>query len=83
MIMASDASSVHGYWTSVCACAPGVAHDIGRLAERRDDYVRQRREPGDEPERLRIGQSHAFGLRKADFTDVLSIKVPKVEHPSV
>ena len=56
---------------------------MGRWSERRGDYVRLKREPGDEAKRPRIGTPHVLGLSKADFTDVLSIKAEVIEHSSV
>ena len=37
----------------------------------------------DDEERLRIGRPHTLGLRKSDFTDVLSVKARVPAHSSV
>ncbi len=61
------------------------AADLGRKAERREDYVRLSRndEWDHEPERPRIERPRWLNLAKADFQDVLCIKATKKEHAGV
>ena len=68
---------------SVCPVTSHIAADIGRLAEKRGDYIRFTRDLNDDQERPRIGRPHTLGLRKSDFTDVLSVKARVPAHSSV
>lgn len=83
MILASDASPVYGFGASVCACTQEDAAKLGGLSERRGDFVRLRRVPGDEAAKDRLGSPHLFSLRKSDFTDVLSIRARIREHSGI
>ena len=76
MITASDASVDFGFGVSVADCTPALARNIGRLSEKRGDYVRLRRDGGsdDEAERPRIGRPHQLGLQKSAFRTIISAK---------
>lgn len=83
MIAARDASQSFGFGASVYHCTQDEARDIARLSERRGDYVRLRREEGDEPECPRIGQPHKLDIGQHCFQDVLSIRARKQDFPGV
>ena len=57
--------------------------DVSRLAEKRGDFVRLQREPGDEQERQRIGTPHRLPVAMSAFTDLLSLKARKKEHSGI
>jgi hypothetical protein len=74
-ITATDASQDFGFGISVASCTVNMARRIGRLGEKRGDFVRlDRGDIDDEPERDRIGKPHRLGLRKSAFSTVLSVR---------
>jgi len=58
---------------------------IGRLAERRGDYIRLSRDDDPEAEaaKSRLGTPHTLNLNKQHFRDVLSCKAAIPEHPGL
>jgi len=68
---------------SVCACDARTVEEVASLAEKRGDYVRFSRDPADEDELPRLGRPHRLPLRKADFTDVLSIRARLQAHSGI
>jgi hypothetical protein len=85
MITACDAAPAYGFGASVAPACQKELRDLGRLAERRGDFVRLGRDgdPDDEPERDRIGTPHTLDLCKHDFSDVICIRASRKEHSSV
>ena len=85
VIIASDAAPEFGFGVSIASADPGTLKELGRLAERRGDYVRLNREqdPDAEPERERLGQAHRIALRRCDFRHVLSVRAKRIEHSGV
>jgi hypothetical protein len=82
IITASDASTKYGYGACVAKCSTTHARRIGRLAERRGDFVRLDRLGHDEDEapRDRIGSPHQLGLAKSAFTTVVQAKKQYAAH---
>jgi len=82
-LVASDASTSFGFGACAAPCSPDVARRIGRLSEKRGDYVRLRREgdDDDEAERERIGLPHRLHLPKAAFSTILSQRCHYVASP--
>ena len=79
LLGATDASVDFGFGACVTDCTPARSRELGRLAERRGDYVRLDRlaageDSDDEPERSRIGKPHRLGLPKRAFRTVLSCR---------
>ena len=76
MITASDASVDFGFGVAAAECTQARARAVGRLSERRGDYVRLLRggDSEDEAERTRIGKPHQLGLRKSAFRTILSAR---------
>ena len=73
-LVASDASTSFGFGACAAPCPPDVARRIGRLSEKRGDYIRLARagDTDDEPERDRIGAPHRLHLPKGAFSTILS-----------
>ena len=63
----------------------GLLRSLGRLAERRGDFVRFSREddPDAEGEKPRLGTVHRLALRRCDFRHVLSVRAARIEHSGV
>ena len=75
LITATDASVSYGFGLCVAPCTASKARALGRLSEKRGDYVRlSRGDPDDEEEKVRIGRPHKLGLRKSAFSTVVSAK---------
>jgi hypothetical protein len=63
-ILASDASPSYGFGVSRLAAPPGVSKRLGRLAERRGDYVALLSDGGvDGDRKSRVGTPHVLPLR--------------------
>lgn len=84
-IFASDAAPEYGFGVSVAPADHDTLKELGRLAERRGDYVRLDRtqDPGAEPEKQRLGHAHQLALRRCDFWHVLSVRAKRIEHSGV
>ena len=84
-IVASDAAPEYGFGVSVASADMSVLRELGRLSERRGDFVRLGRDkdPSSEPERPRSGHAHQLAIRRFDFRHVLSIKAKEIEHSGV
>ena len=77
LLGATDASVDFGFGACVAQCSPDRSRELGRLAERRGDYVRLDRlaageDSDDEPERTRIGKPHRLRIPKRAFRTVIS-----------
>jgi hypothetical protein len=84
IVTASDASVNFGFGACVAACTPNRARQLGRLAERRGDYVRLDRsgDDSDEAERPRLGTPHRLGLAKSAFQTVVQSRKQYKAHSS-
>lgn len=63
-VTACDACPEFGFGVSSRQCSRHVAEMLGQLAERHGDYVRLYRQPGDPPEKDRLGVPHKLPFRK-------------------
>ena len=82
LITASDATPDFGFGVSVAPADQPLLRSLGRLSERRSDFVRLERF-GDfnvEAEKPRLGNPFTLGVRKCDFTDILFVRARKIEH---
>lgn len=80
-LLACDAAPEFGFGVSACRCSPDLLKRVGRLAERRGDYVRVHKAPGAD-ERTRLGNPHRLSLAKEDFRDVVSAPARWTAHSS-
>ena len=64
-------------------CSAAEAERVGRLAERRGDYVRLFKGPDSPEERPRKGTPHRLGVSKEDFVDVFSVKAKHKAHSGI
>ena len=65
LITASDASPSFGSGASVASVLSSVASRLGKLAERRCDFVRQHKEERDDPEIDRLGTRIDYNFQRA------------------
>ena len=66
-----DASPSYGFGVSVLRCGREESERVGRLADKRGDYIKLHGTPDDcFPDRL--GQPHLLNYHKTDFTTVIS-----------
>ena len=81
LILASDAAPEFGFGLSAAAADQSLLRELGRLSEKRGDYVRFSRDndPDAELEKPRLGEPHRLALRRCDFRDLLSIKAKRRE----
>ena len=71
-LAATDASTDFGFGVARRRCSRRLVREVGRLAERRGDYIALVPEPGAEmPSRL--GTPHLLNLRQNAFSTVLSV----------
>ena len=82
-LLASDASTSFGFGASALRCSSEVTRSVGRLSEKRGDYIRFARDggPDDEPERDRIGTPHKLGFAKSAFRTLFSIEAKTPASP--
>ncbi|OLQ04444.1 Pepsin II-4 [Symbiodinium microadriaticum] len=80
-LLACDAAPEFGFGVSACRCSPDLLKRVGRLAERRGDYVRVHKAPGAD-ERTRLGNPHRLSLAKEDFRHVVSAPARWTAHSS-
>ncbi|CAE8741020.1 unnamed protein product, partial [Polarella glacialis] len=74
-ITACDASPQFGFGVCFAPCSIEMAKAVGRLAEKRGDYVRLDRDEFDtEAEKPRLGVPHRRGLKKSSFHTVVSAR---------
>jgi hypothetical protein len=80
MLCACDAAPEYGFGASVRSCTVDEAMAVGRLSEKRGDYIRLNREASDQPQKLRIGKAHKLPYFKSEFKDVLCVRARVKEH---
>ena len=82
LLAATDASDAFGFGACVSPVSPVEARRVGRLGEKRGDFVRLRRDggPTDEAARPRLGTPHTLRLAKSDFRTVLSVRAKEQAH---
>ena len=71
-LLACDAAPDFGFGVCSLDCGRKITQQVGRLAERRGDFVRLFPGEGDEPEVARLGNPHRLPFRKGDFKTVIS-----------
>jgi hypothetical protein len=72
-VEATDASTTFGFGICSLKCSPLLAKRLGRLSEKRGDFVRLNPDAGSDGERRdRIGNPHHLNLPKCSFKTVLS-----------
>ena len=80
-VLATDASTSFGFGVCTASTTVDMVRDLGRLAERRGDYVRLDRVPGDDETKPRIGSPHHSHLNKSAFSMVLSQRFMRIAAP--
>ncbi len=85
LVLASDAAPEFGFGLATARASQEDLCGLGRLAERRGDYIRFAREgdPDAEQAKPRIGVPHRMTLRRCDFRHVLSLRAKRQEHSGV
>ena len=81
-ILACDAARDFGFGVSETPCSEGVVANLGRLAERRGDFVRVHKDSSEGPEKSRLGVPHRLGVSKKDFRTILSSPAKWKAHSS-
>ena len=71
-LLACDAAPEFGFGVSALSCGPKQVESIGRLSERRGDYVRLLVDDNDEPEQPRLGTAHRLPVKKSAFRTLIS-----------
>ena len=74
-LLACDAAADFGFGVCSLNCGRSVTQKVGRLAERRGDFVRLFPDEGDEPEVARLGTPHRLQFSKGDFKTIISSRV--------
>ena len=82
-IVATDAAPQFGFGVCAYSCTPDEAAQVGRLSDRRGDYVRLFPEDGDEPEVPRQGRALRLSMHKSSFRQVICSKAQWQAHSSV
>ncbi len=77
---ATDASGSFGFGVCLASCSPGLSRDVAAHAGAWDHYLRLTPEPGDEPERPRVGRELRLGLGQSHFKRLLAVRARKLEH---
>ncbi|CAE7835845.1 unnamed protein product [Symbiodinium sp. CCMP2592] len=72
-VLACDAAPEFGFGV-ILQCGKHVAEKVGRLSERRGDYVRLERSAEDPPEVDRLGTLHRLLFKKTDFKQLISCR---------
>jgi len=73
-VVATDASQDFGFGVARLRCSTEQARSLGRLAEKRGDYVSLLPTPSAPEPKTRLGNPHLLHLRQDAFRTVLSIK---------
>ncbi len=84
-IVASDAAPEYGFGVSVASASKELLFELGRLSERRGDFIRFDRthDEAAEEEKPRLGNAHRLELRRCDFRHVISQRARRIEHSGV
>ena len=82
-LLACDAAPEFGFGVCAAKVSPVTMHQLGILAERRGDYVRLHRRPGDADEIPRLGTPHRLHLPKQAFKKVISSRARWQAHSGV
>ena len=85
LLAATDASPSYGFGASVCPITSHEAVQLGTYSDKRGDFIRLRRDGGedDEGEKPRIGVPRELRIHKRHFVDIFSIRAKLVEHAGV
>ena len=73
-LLACDAAPEYGFGVSKLECGQKQVEQVGRLSERRGDYVRLLLGAGDEPELTRCGTPHRLPFKKSAFRTLIRSK---------
>ncbi|CAE7192607.1 unnamed protein product [Symbiodinium natans] len=73
-VLACDAAPEYGFGVTLVQCGKRMAERVGRLSERRGDYVRLEHSAEDPPEVERLGTLHRMPFKKTDFKQLISCK---------
>ena len=83
VVVASDASPAYGFGVCKCDTSVDVVRELGRLSEKRGDYI-VLGAPGQIPDAAsRIGKPHRIPLSKTRFSTVISAKTRVGGHPGL
>ncbi|CAE7241849.1 unnamed protein product [Symbiodinium sp. CCMP2592] len=82
-LLACDACPEYGFGVRGLQCGARRVEQIGRLAERRGDYIRLVPGPDDKPEVQRIGQPHRLPYLQSEFSTLISCKAKRPGHASL
>lgn len=81
LVLATDAAPEFGFGVSVHRCSSKLAATIGRLAEKRGDFVKLTLNDDEPTPKDRIGEPHSIALCKDDFTTAISSSRRWPGHP--
>lgn len=81
-ILACDAAPEFGFGVSAVKCSVGAVSRLGRLSERRGDFVRVHKNAGEEPEKSRLGVPHRLVFGKKEFRTIVSSRAKWKAHSS-
>ena len=79
-VLACDAAPEFGFGVTLAQCGKHLAEKVGRLSERRGDYVRLEHSAEDPPEVERLGTLYRLPLKKTDFKQLISCKARWAGH---
>ncbi len=82
-VLACDAAPEFGFGVCSSPCTAEFAGRIARLGEKRGDYVRLHRKPGDPPEVSRLGTPHKLAVSKDKFRVIVSTRAAFPAHSGV
>jgi len=79
-LIATDASDVFGFGVCSTPCSPALARQVGAQCSRRGDHVRFQQEPGDDPEKPRLGTAFRLPFGMSRFKTLASRRAQYVDH---
>lgn len=83
-IIATDASPSFGFGVSRLRCSANLARSVGRLSEKRGDYVTLSVDPDSASAiKDRIGEPHRLPVAQSQFTTVISARATFPGHPGL
>lgn len=80
LITACDASPDFGFGVAYMKCQQDVAEQVGRLAERRGDFVKFFLQPGEPEPKDRLGVPHLLPFHQKQFSIAISAKAKFQAH---
>ena len=79
-LVASDASQSFGFGVCAAPCPADVVRRTAMQTARQEGHVRLTQEPGDEPEKPRLGDAFRIPLSMSDFKTLASRKAKYQDH---